>query len=155
MRKGTAKQLIEELTYKIEELKDANQANSSAVIVDDEEDVIMADEDIEVEEVKEEIPVDVVEAPEDESEYFTGLYVNIEKELKDLTDSVAWSTDEDNVYLDVNFEDGHVFTFTIPKADLTHDVQQLDKDIEYVCTAVRDSQPTAETEDFEDTSVTL
>ena len=134
MRKGTPAQLIAELTDKIDELKGVN---SSKVIVDDEEDVIVADEEIETEEV-EETPVDVVNK-DDKEEYLTGMYASIEKELKDLTESVAWSSDEDNIYLDVNFEDGHVFTFTIPKADLSYDIQNPDKDIEYVCNAVREA----------------
>lgn len=133
MRKGTPAQLIAELTDKIDELKGVN---SSKVIVDDEEDVIVADEEIETEEV-EEIPVEVVE--DDHAEYLTGMYASIENELKDLTESVAWDSDEDSIYLDVNFADGHVFSFTIPKADLSYDLQDPDKDIEYICKAVREA----------------
>lgn len=130
MRKGTPAQLIAELTDKIDELKGVN---SSKVIVDDEEDVIVADEEVE----EEEIPVDVVE--DDHAEYLTGMYASIENELKDLTESVAWDSDEDSIYLDVNFADGHVFSFTIPKADLSYDLQDPDKDIEYICKAVREA----------------
>lgn len=219
MRKGTPAQLIAELTDKIDELRGVN---SSKVIVDDEEDVIVAGEegiqcksiplrqyvenlqmklssgmteralrsiikklmkfnkdyrnyidmldskeydvsdvsemikeDLENElkdsandaldldtieasdEPGEEIEVDVVE--NDKAEYLTGMYASIENELKDLTESVAWDSDEDSIYLDVNFADGHVFSFTIPKADLSYDLQDPDKDIEYICKAVREA----------------
>lgn len=141
MRKGTPEQLMDELNKKIDELK-GSPNSSSRVIVDDEEDVIVAGEDIEdveevVEDTPEEIEVDVVE--DDKADYLTGMYASVEKELRDLTESVAWDSDEDSIYLDVNFADGHVFTFTIPKADLAYDLEDPDKDIEYICNAVRDA----------------
>lgn len=138
MRKGTPDQLIEELSKKIYELKDSPNSGSR-IIVDDEEDVIVAGEDIEdvVDDTTEAIDVEVVE--DDKADYLTGMYASVEKELRDLTESVAWDSDEDSIYLDVNFADGHVFTFTIPKADLAYDLEDPDKDIEYICNAVRDA----------------
>lgn len=163
MRRGTPDQFIKELTEKIHELK---EVESSSAIIDDGEDIIQADEYLDTEEKVDETeiteessdeevktitvdsaPVDQVEVSnveEDSSEYLTGLYRSVEKELNDLIQSVAWSTDEDNIYMDVNFADGHIFTFTIPKADLSYDIQTQDKDIQYICVAVRDSQEPSE-----------
>lgn len=142
MRKGTPEQLMDELNKKIDELK-GSPNSSSRVIVDDEEDVIVAGEDIEdvVDEVVEDTPeaIDVEVVEDDKADYLTGMYASVEKELRDLTESVAWDSDEDSIYLDVNFADGHVFTFTIPKADLAYDLEDPDKDIEYICNAVRDA----------------
>ena len=142
MRKGTPEQLMDELNKKIDELK-GSPNSSSRVIVDDEEDVIVAGEDIEdvVDEVVEDTPeaIDVEVIEDDKADYLTGMYASVEKELRDLTESVAWDSDEDSIYLDVNFADGHVFTFTIPKADLAYDLEDPDKDIEYICNAVRDA----------------
>lgn len=146
MRKGTPDHLIEELSKKIYELKDSPNSGSR-IIVDDEEDVIVAGEDIEdvVDDTTEAIDVEVVE--DDKADYLTGMYASVEKELRDLTESVAWDSDEDSIYLDVNFADGHVFTFTIPKADLAYDLEDPDKDIEYICNAVRDAGGTDVLED--------
>lgn len=174
MRKGTPNQFIKELTEKIDELKEGVKSSSVIIddgedVIEADEDVEdFSAEDEETEELDEE-EVEVEDESSDEefktitvesapaegseeseaeedtsSEYLTGLYRSVEKELNDLIQSVEWTTDEDNVYMDVNFADGHIFTFTIPKADLSYDIQTQDKDIEYICYAVRDSQEPSE-----------
>lgn len=146
MRRGTPGQLIAELTDRIAQLKD-EEINSSSVIIDD-EDVITADEDIdpiEIEEIDEMDDVDFEESEEtDASAYLDKLYENVETELEESITDVAWSSDESNIYMDANFVDGHILTFTIPKADLVFDLNGIDKDVEYICVAVRDSQGTKE-----------
>ncbi len=122
------------LDYYIAHLEEAD----SAEVVDDGTDVIEANDQ----------SITSAEEIEDQnSEYLTGLYQSVEQELNDLAEGFSWNSDEDNIYLDVNFTDGHVFTFTIPKADLSYDIQNQGKDIEYICVAVRDTQPDAELEE--------
>ena len=143
MRKGTPGQLIAELTDRIAQLKD-EEINSSSVIID-EEDMITADEDIDPIEIEEIDDVDVEEPEEtDTSAYLDKLYENVETELEESITDVSWSSDESNIYMDANFVDGHILTFTIPKADLAFDLNGIDKDVEYICVAVRDSQETQE-----------
>lgn len=172
MRRGTPNQFIAELESKIADLK-GGDIESSAQVIDDGEDVIQADdfiedvvegpEDTEVveEEISEETPAEeeanekLIVDPDPESdteghaEYLTGLYRDVENELADLAQSIAWSSDEDNVYMDISFADGHVFTFTIPKADLAYDIENKGTDIEYICQAVFDSADLPE-ESFDD-----
>ena len=85
MRKGTPEQLMDELNKKIDELK-GSPNSSSRVIVDDEEDVIVAGEDIEdvVDEVVEDTPeaIDVEVVEDDKADYLTGMYASVEKELR-------------------------------------------------------------------------
>jgi len=126
MRKGTPNQFIHELINKIDELK-SEDVESSAVIVD-EDDVIEADEII-----------DEVSEPETTDEtYLEGLYSSVEDKLNDLVSGVSWSGDEENIYMDVNFLDGSIFTFTIPRNDLVFDMDNMNTDVNYICTAVRD-----------------
>lgn len=146
MRKGTPAQFMHELKDKIDELKGVE---SSAVIVNEDDEIIEADENIdEFKQAEDDIETKVAEEAEDTSEgslsedheeYLTGLYQNVEQELEDLAQGIAWSSDEDNIYMDVNFADGHVFTFTIPKADLAYDIDNMGNDIEYICVAVREA----------------
>lgn len=77
---------------------------------------------------------------EDHSEYLDHLYTRVEEELSDMITDVAWTGDEENIFMDVSFQDGHVFTFTIPRSDLVYDMENEDTDVEYICVAVRDSQ---------------
>lgn len=141
MRKGTPNQFIHELINKIDELK-SEEIESSAVIVDDKEDVIEADEIID--DVLEEIPEDLDSEepdrliPDEDNSYLDGLYSSVEDKLNDLVDGVSWSGDEDNIYMDVNFKDGNLFTFTIPRVDLIYDMDKMETDINYICTAVRE-----------------
>ena len=131
MRKGTPEQFIAELTNKISELKH-DDIESARVIVE-EDDVITAEEDI---------VDDVVDVPaETDEDYLDGLYTNVETELNDMVQGVAWSSDEENIYMDVSFSDDHIITFTIPKEDLMFDLASMDKDVNYICTAVRESNP--------------
>lgn len=163
MRRGTPNQFIAELESKIADLK-GGDIESSAQVIDDGEDVIQADDFIEdavEEEIVEETPAEeeaneklIVDPDpeadtEDHAEYLTGLYQDVENELADLAQSIAWSSDEDNVYMDISFADGHVFTFTIPKADLAYDIENKGTDIEYICQAVFDSADLPE-ESFDD-----
>ena len=132
MRKGTPNQLINELTSKIAELKGSNVRSSAYII--EEEDTITADEEIM------DIPQ---ETTTDYDAYFDQIQGDVEQKIEDLVVSVAWNSDEENIYMDANFIDGHVITFTIPKADLAYDLENTDMDVEYICQAVRD---TAESE---------
>lgn len=137
MRKGTPNQFLAELEDKIADLKGIE---SAAQIIDDGEVVIEADSDVvtQPEELEEHISeVQEVEAPKDDEDYYNTLYVNVEDELADTVEGVAWTSDDDNIYMDVNFVDGHIFTFTIPRSDLVLDA---DTDVQYICKAVRDSQ---------------
>ena len=171
MRKGTPDQLIAELENRIAELKGVD---SSVQVIDDGEDVIEAgllgeklgqlddfltpsipvsvqsETDVDLDE-----PVydkDIVDFDENISdEYTTDLYDGVERELSDLVQSIAWTSDNNNIYMDVSFEDGHIFTFTIPKDDLMYDLESMDTDIEYICRAVRDSDDVTE-ESFDDVS---
>lgn len=137
MRKGTPEQFIAELTNKISELKH-DDIESARVIVE-EDDVITAEEDI---------VDDVVDVPaETDEDYLDGLYTNVETELNDMVQGVAWSSDEENIYMDVSFSDDHVITFTIPKEDLMFDLASMDKDVNYICTAVRESNPSESAEE--------
>ena len=67
------------------------------------------------------------------------LINELTSKIEDLVVSVAWNSDEENIYMDANFIDGHVITFTIPKADLAYDLENTDMDVEYICQAVRDT----------------
>lgn len=134
MRKGRPEQLIAELENKISELR-GRDANSSSVIIDKDEDLITADQDI----------------VDENDEYLEILYNNVETELDDLVQGVAWNHDSENIYMDVNFTDGHVITFTIPKEDLEYDLANPDMDVQYICTAVRDSQNVDEADSLVDT----
>lgn len=137
MRKGTPEQFIAELTNKISELKH-DDIESARVIVE-EDDVITAEEDI---------VDDVVDVPaETDEDYLDGLYTNVETELNDMVQGVAWSSDEENIYMDVSFSDDHIITFTIPKEDLMFDLASMDKDVNYICTAVRESNPSEPAEE--------
>lgn len=158
MRKGTPNQLIAELTNKIEELK-GEDINSSAIIVDTDEDVITADEQID-EFIPEEEFEDIEEPEVEETsvDYLDKLYEDVEKELEDEITGISWASDDENVYMDANFFNGHVLTFTIPKEDLEFNIDGIDKDVEYICVAVRDSQEPDEeefVEEFEDAPVYL
>lgn len=149
MRKGSVNQFITELEDKILDLKTVE----SSGVIDDGEDTIFASpmttidsaDDIELD--------DEVTEIDDNAEYLTDLYAGVEDSLNDLAEGCAWSSDDDNIYLDVNFINGHVFTFTIPKADLSYDIAQMDKDVEYVCVAVRDTQDSDEDSDTFDDSL--
>lgn len=142
MRKGTPEQFIAELTNKISELKH-DDIESARVIVE-EDDVITAEEDI---------VDDVVDVPEEtefedsDEDYLDGLYNNVETELNDMVQGVAWSSDEENIYMDVSFSDDHIITFTIPREDLMFDLASMDKDVNYICTAVRESNPSEPAEE--------
>ena len=137
MRKGTPEQFIAELTNKISELKH-DDIESARVIVE-EDDVITAEEDI---------VDDVVDVPaETDEDYLDGLYNNVETELNDMVQGVAWSSDEENIYMDVSFSDDHIITFTIPREDLMFDLASMDKDVNYICTAVRESNPSEPAEE--------
>ena len=146
MRKGTPNQFLSELEDKIADLKGIESATQ---IIDDGEVVIEADSDVvtQPEELEETISeVQEVEAPKDDEDYYSTLYVSVEDELADTVDGVAWTSDDDNIYMDVNFTDGHVFTFTIPRSDLVLDA---DTDVQYICKAVRGSQG-EENDQFDD-----
>lgn len=152
MRKGTPEQFIQELENKIDSLKGVQ---SSAEVIDDGEEVIEAGllgdlvnkvtdamnpgltnsaEDVEVQETSE----TVEDAPvEDHESYLQDLYTSVEDKLADLVTGVSWNGDEENIYMDVNFTDGHIFTFTIPREDLVYDLENMDTDVNYICTAVR------------------
>lgn len=111
-------------------------------------DSVMSDEEVEVEDehpsddapAKLIVDAEETEDEDDKAEYITGLYASVEKELNDLAESISWNSDEDNIYMDISFADGHVFTFTIPKADLAFDIENMGNDIEYICHAVHESQ---------------
>lgn len=135
MRKGSPEQLIAELENKISELR-GRGVNSSSVIIE-EEDTITAEEDIinPLSESEESIEPEI-----DYDEYFDKLYDDVERKIEDLVQDVAWHSDDENLYMDANFLDGHVITFTIPKADLIYDLENNDMDVEYICQSVRDAQ---------------
>lgn len=146
MRKGTPNQFIAELEDRIEKLK-GEDVESSVEVIDDGEDVIQAECDSKSEvtsSIKEESISEV-----DSDDYLKGLYSEVEDELADLLEEVSWSSDDENIYMDVSFEDGHVFTFTIPKADLVYDIENQSTDVEYICRAVRDSEDATE-DSFDD-----
>ena len=133
MRKGKPRQLIAELNEKITELK-GYDITSSNVIMDKDVDVIVADEDISVVDEDQEI------AEIDTDDYLSQLYISVEDELNEMTQGVAWTSDDENVYMDVNFVDGSLITFTIPKEDLIYDGNNIRYDVEYICNAVKDTQ---------------
>lgn len=133
MRRGTPNQLINELTDTIKKLKNSDIDSSSVII--EEEDTITAEE-----EITEVIP----EETTDYDEYFDRIQGDVEQKIEDLVVSVAWNSDEENIYMDANFIDGHVITFTIPKEDLAYDLENSDMDVEYICQAVRDSAETVD-----------
>ena len=162
MRKGTPAQLIREIENKIEELKEesVNSACDSSkkskveaedVIVDEPEEVIEADESVEDFEPEEdetsvvETEGEYVKAEGSEDDYLSSIYHGVEDEVKDLIKSIAWSGDDDNIYMDANFIDGRVISFTIPREDLTHDMNSKDRDIDYICVAVRGEDSGEET----------
>lgn len=151
MRKGTPAQFLAELEDKIFDLKTID----SSEIIDDGEEIIVADEEVEtdVEEkvedadnstsVEEKVEEKIGESADEDNDYneievpddyFDNLYSSVEEKLNDLVDTVAWNGDDDNIYMDVSFIDGHIITFTIPREDLVYDA---DTDVNYICTAVR------------------
>lgn len=118
---------------------------------------VTCDEEVEEEEVNETLDTpdgdfeeeEYEEVEEDDHEdYLNDLYGRVEDELADLLQGVSWGSDEENIFMDVSFSDGHVITFTIPREDLVYDLENPDVDVKYICTAVRDSQD--ETEYYED-----
>lgn len=135
MRRGTPNQLINELTDTIRKIKDSDIDSSSVII--EEEDTITAEEDI-ISPLSE--PEESIETEIDYDEYFDKLYDDVERKIEDLVQDVAWHSDDENLYMDANFLDGHVVTFTIPKADLIYDLENNDMDVEYICQSVRDAQ---------------
>ena len=167
MRKGTPAQLIKEIEDKIEELKEdsidssCNTAKKSSVkaekiIVDEPEEVIEADDNVEefnpedeedsaVETEGEYVKAEDRDEEISEDDYLASVYHGVEDQVKDLVRSVAWSGDDDNIYMDANFVDGRVISFTIPREDLTHDINSKDRDIDYICVAVRGEDSEDET----------
>lgn len=145
MRKGTPNQFMKELEDKIANLKGVE---SAAQIIDDGEVVIEADADISENPgvSVEETPEVLKETEDDHEAYYNELYTRVEEELQDAVEGVAWTSDSENVYMDVNFTDGHIFTFTIPRSDLVLDA---DTDVQYICKAVRGSQG-EENDQFDD-----
>lgn len=137
MRKGTPDQFIAELQNKINELK--HEDIESARVIVEEDDIITADEEI-IDEVAEDFD-------SSDEDYLDGLYNNVETELNDMVEGVAWSSDDENIYMDVSFSDDHIITFTIPKEDLLFDLASIDKDVNYICTAVRESNPSEPAEE--------
>lgn len=137
MRKGTPDQFISELQNKINELK--HEDIESARVIVEEDDIITADEEI-IDEVSEDFD-------SSDEDYLDGLYNNVETELNDMVEGVAWSSDDENIYMDVSFSDDHIITFTIPKEDLLFDLASIDKDVNYICTAVRESNPSEPAEE--------
>lgn len=167
MVKGTPEQLMRALEKRITELGgDVNACESiysAREEIDDGEETILAEEEVETEdydledetadfsESEEDVEEDVEEGPEDdnsEDSYLDHLYSSVEDRLNETVNSLNWSSDSENIYLDVNFSDGHVFTFTIPREDLGFDESNIDADVNYICVAVQgDSEDTAENTD--------
>ncbi len=120
-------------------------------------DSIMSDEAVEVEEEVNETTEDSDDADDAEvdyhDDYLDELYTNVEDALAGMLEEVSWSSDDENIYMDVSFQDGHVFTFTIPREDLIYDMENMDTDVNYICDAVRNedsSEPEEEAEDVDE-----
>lgn len=171
MVKGTPEQLMRALEKRITELGgDVNACesiNSAREEIDDGEETILAEEEVETEDYaledetadfseSEDGVEEDVEEPEDDSSddsYLDRLYSSVEDRLNETVNSLNWSSDSENIYLDVNFSDGHVFTFTIPREDLGFDESNIDADVNYICVAVQgDSEDTSEGVDTDEYS---
>lgn len=70
-----------------------------------------------------------------EGRYVHQLIGDVEDKLIDAIDGAEWSTDQSSIICLVT-NDGDTFELNIPKADLTMDLKQTEKDADYIADAI-------------------
>ena len=70
-----------------------------------------------------------------EGRYVHQLIGDVEEKLIDAIDGAEWSTDQSSIICLVT-NDGDTFELNIPKADLTMDLKQTEKDADYIADAI-------------------